>query len=404
MDRVSLLNRLLAGRTLATAYLEIGCHRNETFNQIKADIKVGVDPKSGGTVRATSDEFFANNEQCFDAIFIDGLHHCEQVLRDVDNALRVLNPGGAIVLHDCLPTRREHQVRAPITPAWTGDVWRAMLALRQRFDIDPAVVDADWGLGVVLPRANSEPLPPVRYCDWEDSRKHLRVISPDDLDVFLNQSGRFEMDESTDDWFAQILISRFNIGAIDDNWLKHRFAHFERFTLPSVREQTESRFRWVLQADGGTPTIWKKRLESLLNDDARFSIVWSERSGEQTLALLPETKRHVIRLCGLQTHLATTRCDSDDALGRQFMQRIREAILPVLQPEFLDFTLGRQWKCGKTRLFRQPRNAFQTLVEPLNRERKPQMEYCINHAKTCERYPVRELEADYPMWLQVCRE
>ena len=39
-------------------YLEIGCFNNELFNQINCDNKVGVDPVSGGTIRATSDEFF----------------------------------------------------------------------------------------------------------------------------------------------------------------------------------------------------------------------------------------------------------------------------------------------------------------------------------------------------------
>ena len=36
-------------------YLEIGCFDDELFNFIKCEKKIGVDPVSGGTIRATSD-------------------------------------------------------------------------------------------------------------------------------------------------------------------------------------------------------------------------------------------------------------------------------------------------------------------------------------------------------------
>ena len=50
----------------------------------------------------TSDEFFELNNEKFDFVFVDGLEH-DQVRRDVENALRCLNPGGYIALHDMLP-------------------------------------------------------------------------------------------------------------------------------------------------------------------------------------------------------------------------------------------------------------------------------------------------------------
>lgn len=402
MNRVSLLNRLLATRPLKSVYLEIGRHPNDTIDRVAADIKVSVARQNCGPSQNSSDSFFATNEQSFDVIFIDGLHHCEQVLRDVDNSLKALNPGGYIVLHDCLPTKREHQLRDPVTPAWTGDVWRAMLTLRQRLDIDSAVINSDWGLGVVLPRPNTAPLLPMQTCDWEDSRQYLRVIAPNELDRFLSISTQPETPKPNDGWLAQVLVTRFNVGITDDDWLRHRFEYFERFTLPAVHEQTESRFQWVLQGDGGTPIAWKNRLESLIKGDSRFSVVWSKQPGKRTLGLLAETKRHIVGLCGSSTHLATSRCDSDDAVGPHFLKRIREAILPVPEPEFLDFPLGRQWKEGEARFYYRPRNAFQTLVEPLTPNITPHMAYCTNHAHSDKMFPIRELEPSTPMWLQVC--
>jgi predicted O-methyltransferase YrrM len=54
----------------------------------------------------TSDAFFERSMVKFDVIFIDGLHEEHQVDRDIVNSLQHLNPGGIIVLHDCLPPRR----------------------------------------------------------------------------------------------------------------------------------------------------------------------------------------------------------------------------------------------------------------------------------------------------------
>lgn len=69
-------------------YLEIGCFRNENFNKIKIDNKVSVDPdpEAHATYQMTSDEFFANNKDTFDIVFIDGLHEHSQVYKDIVNS------------------------------------------------------------------------------------------------------------------------------------------------------------------------------------------------------------------------------------------------------------------------------------------------------------------------------
>lgn len=76
-------------------YLEIGTFQNHLFDKAKVWFSnaVGVDPVQGGTLRMTSDEFFANNTEYFDIIFVDGLHEANQVFKDIHNALNWLNPG-----------------------------------------------------------------------------------------------------------------------------------------------------------------------------------------------------------------------------------------------------------------------------------------------------------------------
>lgn len=160
MDRIQLINMLIERRGYKR-YLEIGCFADTCFAQVRADVKVGVDPASGGTVRKTSDDFFKDlvREEFFDIVFIDGLHHHDQVYRDVENSLAHLSPGGAILLHDCLPPDRYHETD-PATGGiqFCGTVWRAFVQFRKRVDLDAIVGDFDYGVGLIRKVKNPVPL------------------------------------------------------------------------------------------------------------------------------------------------------------------------------------------------------------------------------------------------------
>ena len=109
-----------------------------------SDVMV-VDTQSGGTHRMTSDQFFAENKSTFDLIFIDGLHVYEQVLKDIDNSLKVLNENGVILIHDCLPSKIWHQTIPQTHSSWNGDVWKSIVKSRAREDIDTYTIKADQG-------------------------------------------------------------------------------------------------------------------------------------------------------------------------------------------------------------------------------------------------------------------
>lgn len=164
-NRTGLINWVAAQMGAAT-YLEIGCFNDSNFHAVGVPMKVGVDPVSGGTLRMTSDAFFAQNAQTFDLVFIDGLHHAEQALRDLDNALAVLNPGGVVLLHDCMPTSWAEQAVPRRSGNWTGDVWKVIRVARGRPDLDVRIAATDHGCGVVIPRPSSlTPMPPRRVAE-----------------------------------------------------------------------------------------------------------------------------------------------------------------------------------------------------------------------------------------------
>lgn len=143
-DRIRVCQVLIDERKYKS-YLEIGCQSNTTFLKIICDKKIGVDPEKGGTHRMTSDQFFEQNTDRFDIVFIDGDHHHDQVTKDIENSLDVLNVGGCIVLHDCYPVNLVHEQLNGC-----GTVWRAFVKMREkRHDLDFVVLNYDHGVGVI---------------------------------------------------------------------------------------------------------------------------------------------------------------------------------------------------------------------------------------------------------------
>ena len=158
VKRYDLINYLIEKNKFLN-YLEIGVFHGENIRLVKAAHKDGVDPgherivSPEVTYPMTSDDFFElikGHDIKYDVIFIDGLHHKEQVDKDIENALNHLVPNGYILLHDCNPISYDAQLVPRETVVWNGDVWESIVKLRlNRSDLEVRVVDTDFGVGVV---------------------------------------------------------------------------------------------------------------------------------------------------------------------------------------------------------------------------------------------------------------
>lgn len=165
------LNRLIVENNFK-AYLEIGIAEGHNFRAIVCQDKIGVepDPRDYGKDNefifiGSSDDFFKNNKQKFDLIFIDGLHHADQVEKDILNAWDCLSSKGMMVLHDINPFTEQMQLVPRKQDQWTGDVWRAFVGLRATHDkIKTAYLPDKYGLGIIYKSRNKIT---EGFCDTE---------------------------------------------------------------------------------------------------------------------------------------------------------------------------------------------------------------------------------------------
>jgi hypothetical protein len=183
LTHTDLLN-LIAETIGAETYLEIGVHNpDHNFNHIKVLWKTGVDPDPAAQAKFqwTSDEFFKffptqkNYFEKYDLIFIDGLHHADQVKKDIDNAWQYLSDGGVIVIHDTNPqTEATTCVPRGEQREWCGDVYKTICAL----DIPFFTVDFDYGCTVIRKLSNKniswreETITKIHW-DYFDLNRHI---------------------------------------------------------------------------------------------------------------------------------------------------------------------------------------------------------------------------------------
>lgn len=89
--------------------------------------------------------------QAFDIIFVDPHHTYDCSTRDIQEAFRMVAPGGAVVVHDCLPPHRAAANPSFVPGEWCGVTYKAYIDfVLGNPDLDYFTVDADYGCGVIL--------------------------------------------------------------------------------------------------------------------------------------------------------------------------------------------------------------------------------------------------------------
>lgn len=189
--RFELLNWIIREKNY-NSYLEIGVENPATnLDRICIKYKVGVDPNFirfpvGMSFSGTSDEFFLQNNEIFDIIFIDGLHVDYQVYKDIENSFKALSDRGTVVMHDCLP-RSEIEQRVPREQnVWTGDVWKAFVRFRENNPcIKMRVVNVDFGMGVLTRSEEENPFKAGKELTYknfvENYKEWLNLISVEEF-------------------------------------------------------------------------------------------------------------------------------------------------------------------------------------------------------------------------------
>jgi Methyltransferase domain len=212
-NHTDLINNL-AKRSKAKCYLEIGvCNPDYNFNKINIAKKVSVDPdpKAKAIHVMASDEYFAQFDEKFDIIFIDGLHEENQVRRDFENSIKRLKDKGFIVMHDCNPQSERITHYPRDTEEWCGNVYKFAMTLPSYSGINYRTVNFDYGCTVIWKDIRKTGKELTIDTSWETFAKYRKSL--------LRLVNREEFKETLD-W---------------KYWLKRRIKYFRTRLLGSLK-------------------------------------------------------------------------------------------------------------------------------------------------------------------------
>lgn len=192
------LNHVISGAHDVTHYLEIGVSGGETFRDVTAPIKWGVDPHPRFRMsdlrdgmrffRQESDEFFLTLDSgvVFDLVLVDGLHEAGQTLRDIMNSFAHATKSTVMLIDDVIPdddnsglpdlseALRLKRAAGITDDRWQGDVWK-LLPFFKEFVPD---------VSVVLLRGNSHEVDNVQALVWAN-KWPVSFPSKEIVDQFL---------------------------------------------------------------------------------------------------------------------------------------------------------------------------------------------------------------------------
>ena len=169
------------------------------------------------------------------------------------------------------------------------------------------------------------------------------------------------------------ILTRFNLrlwpkdknGARIDRaaWLDGRMELFEKYCFPSVNRQSCKEFRWVLMLDDTTPERILTQLGSLKDKCPQMEIL---KVPVQYSTHFAEFFRHFVeRESEGEEKVITTYLDNDDALSRDFVERIQAEAAGCGKRTVLTFAEGFQYFTEMRIATRvaYPNNHFISLVE-----------------------------------------
>ena len=203
--------------------------------------------------------------------------------------------------------------------------------------------------------------------------------------------------EAMDDRATHFVLTRFNIRSFyhkaepTDAWLLERLQLFEKYCVPSFKNQTTRRFTWLVFLDSHSPEWFREKVAALSID--LFCPVYVE--GPFSQELLSKT---IGDLCTTPS-VITTRVDNDDAVADDFIETIQKCFVGQNRL-FVNLVNGAQYANQKLYLRPYTKNPFSSLIETPGEE-LPATVFVEHHYRIDAYAPVLNIRTRHPMWLQV---
>jgi len=257
----------------------------------------------------TSDQFFEQNTKKYGLIFIDGDHSYEQSLKDLNNALKCLEPDGFVVMHDVCPAKEEWTKPEALDQQqpYTGEVWKTIRSA-YKLPLNVIVYPFDFGIAVIsFMKGHSIML------------NEIPVVTPLDLTWDDYSLTNFDCELTTENINNKKVSYFTSLYNTDVKTIER--------TAKCVLNQINPNWEWVCLDDSTDETKAKELEKFFQNKDPRIKYY---RLNETSGGYIGKAKRRAASLC---SGYWLAELDHDDLI----MPNLTERLLNTNRDEEADF-------------------------------------------------------------------
>lgn len=110
-----------------------------------------------------------------------------------------------------------------------------------------------------------------------------------------------------------------NVSVVSEDWLTSRLALFENYCLPTVKNQTNKDFTWLVFFDVTTPDAFKEKINAYAEGFENFVPIFIKGMDEFLPSITKEVKARLT-----QPYVITSRLDNDDSWHQDFVNEIQK--------------------------------------------------------------------------------
>lgn len=196
-----------------------------------------------------------------------------------------------------------------------------------------------------------------------------------------------------EDW----VVTKNNEAVLSDLWLEERFELFENFCFPSVKNQANQHFKWLVFFDTNTPEKYRKKIKEFSEEFKGFCPYFIDGMKSFIPSIL-ETVNDLNK----EQYVITSRLDNDDSLHKDYVNVVQSAFNKqnYMAIDIIDgygMQVGQKVRLGKMRHLYNP---YISLIE-----KKENCKTVWHKGHTFWKYEKNIVQIkNKPMWLTIIHE
>ena len=196
-----------------------------------------------------------------------------------------------------------------------------------------------------------------------------------------------------DDWVS----TKNNEKVLSETWLKERFELFENFCFPSVQNQTNQNFKWLVFFDKNTPEDYKSKIEKFAVEFRNFIPFFIDGMKR----FLPTIIEKVEEL-DEEKYVITSRLDNDDSLHKNYVNVVQDCF-NYQNYMAIDLIDGYGMQIGTNVRIGKMRHAFNPYISLI--EKKENFKSVWHKGHTFWKYEKNiQKVKNNPLWLTIIHE